>query len=46
MKTKAGTFKATLKATSIFQDDIPEVSICKYSYKRIDTNDPGVPACP
>ena len=46
VKTKVGIFKATLKAVSIFQDDKPEVGSCKYSYKRIDTIDPAVPACP
>jgi hypothetical protein len=46
VKTKAGTFKATFKSTSIFQDDFPDVGTCKYSYKRVDTNDPGVAACP
>jgi len=46
VKTKTGTFKATITASSIFEDATPEVSQCKYSYKRIDTNDPGIAACP
>jgi len=46
VQTKAGTFKASFKATSIFVDDFPEDGTCKYSYKRIDTIDPGLSACP
>ncbi len=45
-KTKVGTFKATLKGTSIFADNFPEVGTCKYSYKRVDTTDPAVGGCP
>jgi hypothetical protein len=46
IKTKTGTFKATFKGTSIFADHFPEAAICKYSYKRMDTNDPQAGACP
>lgn len=45
VKTKVGTFKATLKATSVFANTIPNVGTCKYTYKRIDTIDPGVGGC-
>jgi hypothetical protein len=45
VKTKAGTFKASFKGISIFADDFPEVETCKYTYKRVDTNDPGVDVC-
>ena len=45
VKTKLGTFKATLKATSVFATNAPRVGTCKYTYKRIDTIDPGVGAC-
>jgi hypothetical protein len=46
VKTKGGTFKATFKSTSFFQDTLPEVGACKYTFKRTDTTDPGVTACP
>jgi hypothetical protein len=46
VKTKSGTFKATIKGTSIFADDAPESGTCKYSYKRVDTDDPGITPCP
>jgi hypothetical protein len=49
VKTKANTAKASFKATSIFTDifnGAPEVGTCKYSYKRIDTTDPGLTNCP
>lgn len=45
VKTKAGTFKATLKATSVFANGTPNVGACKYTYKRIDTIDPGIGGC-
>jgi hypothetical protein len=45
VKTKVGTFKATLKGTSVFADNFPEVGTCKYSYKRVDTTDPAVGGC-
>ncbi|MBI3768108.1 MAG: hypothetical protein HY271_06370 [Deltaproteobacteria bacterium] len=46
VKTKLGSSKATFKGTSFFADNFPDVGTCKYSYKRVDTNDPGVGACP
>ena len=46
VKTKVGTFKATLKATSVFANNTPGVGACKYTYKRIDTSDPAVGGCP
>jgi hypothetical protein len=48
VRTKVGSSKARFTALSIFADDIggPEVGTCRYSYKRLDTDDPGVPACP
>mgnify|MGYP001500426521 CR=1 FL=1 len=46
VKTKNGTFKATLKGTSVFADNMPQVGTCKYSYKRINTSDPAVAGCP
>jgi hypothetical protein len=46
VSTKDGTFKASFKGASIFADDFPEVETCKYSYKRLDTVDPQLDACP
>jgi hypothetical protein len=46
VKTKAGVVKATFKAISLFADNYPEIETCKYTYTRVDTNDPGVTACP
>lgn len=46
VKTKAGTFKATLKGLSIFEDNLGGVGTCKYSLKRVDTADPGILGCP
>lgn len=46
VKTKVGTFKATLKATSVFANNGPGAGTCKYTYKRIDTIDPAVGGCP
>lgn len=46
VKTKIGSFKATFKAVSVFADNTPEVGTCKFSFKRVDTLDPGVLACP
>jgi hypothetical protein len=46
VKTKAGTFKASFKALSIFEDEFVGVGTCKYSLKRTSTTDPGVVACP
>lgn len=45
VKTKNGTVNATLKGTSVFANDAPEVGTCKYSYKRIDISDPAVAGC-
>lgn len=45
VKTKAGTFKASLKGLSIFEDQFGGVGTCKYSFKRQDTLDPNVSAC-
>ena len=45
VKTKIGTFKATLKATSVFANNAPRVGACKYTYKRIDTIDPAIGSC-
>jgi hypothetical protein len=45
VKTKNATFKATLKGTSVFAGNAPEVGTCKYSYKRIDIVDPAIAGC-
>jgi hypothetical protein len=44
--TKVGDAKASFKGTSVFANDFPDVGTCKYSYKRLDTIDPGLSACP
>jgi len=44
--TKLNAIKASFKGTSYFVDDTPEFGTCKYSYKRIDTVDPNLTACP
>ena len=46
VSTKPGAVKASFKGTSIFADGFPEVGTCKYSYKRLDTTNPNVAACP
>ena len=46
VKTKSGTVKAAFKGTSIYVFDAPEVGTCKYTFKRIDTDDPGIAPCP
>ena len=46
VKTKLDSAYATFKAVSIFEADPPEVATCKYSYKRVDQNDPGEGPCP
>lgn len=46
VKTKLNSTKATFKGTSIFADNGPDVGTCKYSYKRVDTTDPNLTACP
>jgi hypothetical protein len=38
--------KGSLRGFSIFNDDDPEVGTCKWSYKRVDTLDPGLADCP
>lgn len=45
VKTKAGTFKASLKGLSIFEDNFGGVGTCKYAFKRQDTVNPNVSAC-
>jgi len=45
VRTKAGTFKATFKGLSIYED-VNDMETCKYSYKRVDQADPNVPPCP
>ncbi|MCC6766277.1 MAG: hypothetical protein IT293_16580 [Deltaproteobacteria bacterium] len=46
VKTKASTFKAALKALSVFEDGSGGVGTCKYSFKRVDPVNPNVPDCP
>jgi hypothetical protein len=46
VKTKANTPKASFKALSIFEDPTILDGTCKYSFKRTDTTDPSVTACP
>lgn len=38
--------KSTLKGQSFFFETVTGIQTCKWSYKRTDTADPGVPACP
>ena len=45
VKTKDGVVKASFKGFSIFVDNFPEAETCKYSYTRVDTNDPGIDTC-
>lgn len=48
--TKPGSAKASFKGLSILENDVvpfgEQVQTCKYSYKRIDTDDPAVGSCP
>jgi hypothetical protein len=48
--TKPASVKATFKGLSILENDVvpfgQQVQTCKYSYKRIDTDDPAVGSCP
>jgi hypothetical protein len=46
VKTKTGTFKASFKGLSIFEDNLGGVGTCKYSFKRQDTVNPNISACP
>ena len=46
VKTKDGTPTASFKGFSIFVDDFPEAETCKYTFTRIDTDDPDVDTCP
>jgi hypothetical protein len=46
VKTRPNSAKASFTATSIFENDAPTVGTCRYSYKRIETADPGVSPCP
>jgi hypothetical protein len=46
VKTKPNSAKASFVAASIFVNDGPTVVTCRYSYKRLETTDPGVVACP
>jgi hypothetical protein len=41
-ETGSGSFKGT----SAFFNSAPEVASCKWSYKRVETTDPVVAACP
>lgn len=45
VKTKAGTFKASLKGTSIFEDNFGGVGSCKYTFKRLDVVNPNIAGC-
>jgi hypothetical protein len=45
-RTRIGRTKAMFRAVSIFEDHLGGVGTCRYSYKRLDTLDLGVPACP
>jgi len=45
VKTKPGTFKASFKGLSIYDDD-NEVETCKYSHKRVNQDPTNVPPCP
>jgi len=48
--TKAMSPKGVLKGLSILENDVApfgeEVQTCKYTYHRVDTNDPGIGSCP
>jgi len=49
VKTKPDSTTASFKGTSLFTsifNGAPQVGTCKYSYKRMDTDDPGLSACP
>lgn len=45
VKTKLNSPKASFKGTSVFENDGPTVGTCRYSFKRLDTADPGIAAC-
>ena len=47
-KVKVDVEKGTgsIKGLSILESSIPDVLTCKYSYKRTDTANPNVAACP
>lgn len=45
VKTKLGAVKATLKGQSIFENGA-SVGTCKYTFKRVSTQDPNVSDCP
>jgi hypothetical protein len=36
----------SFKGLAVLESDFPDVLTCKYSYKRVDTDDPGLSACP
>jgi hypothetical protein len=36
----------SFKGLSVVESDFPDVLTCKYSYTRVDTEDPGLSACP
>ncbi len=46
VKTKSGTFKASFKGTSIFENEQGDVGSCKYTFKRTDSTNPNVAGCP
>ena len=47
-KVKVSPEKGTgsFKGLAIIESSFPDVLTCKYSYKRVDTANPNVPACP
>jgi hypothetical protein len=46
VKTKEARGTGSLKGTSSFFNNEPEVASCKWSYKRTTTTDPAVTGCP
>jgi len=46
VKTKLDSPKATFKMLTIFEGGSVQVGTCKYSFKRLDTTDPGNVPCP
>jgi hypothetical protein len=45
VKTRANG-AGTFKLLSTFLNEAPATAFCRWSYKRVDTADPGVPGCP
>ena len=50
VSTQPGTVKGSLKALSIFEgltvQPAPQAATCKWSFKRTETTNPNVLACP